>query len=99
VVQAFQPALQLLGTHAIARKLAWPSAQTLSSSNHATDGQGRIYVSDSISCIKVYDKDGNDLDKFGGNEVALGIAIDDQDNIYACLRNRHAVRKDVITNR
>ena len=76
--------------------LELPPSQLFSPQNIAMDSQGRIYVSDSISCIKVYDKDGNYLDKFGGNEVAFGIAIDDQDNIYACLRNRHTVRKYVI---
>ena len=73
-----------------------PPAQLFSPQNMAIDSQGRIYISDSGSCIKVFDSDGNYLDKFGGNEVAFGIAIDDQDNIYACMRNRHSVRKYVI---
>jgi hypothetical protein len=77
--------------------LNMPPSQLYSPWNIATDSQGRIYVSESISCIKVYDKDGNYLDKFGGNEVAFGIAIDDQDNIYACLRNRHTIGKYVIS--
>ena len=79
--------------------LELPPSQLFSPQNIATDSQGRIYVSDPVSCIKVYDKEGNYLDKFGGNEVAFGIAIDDQDNIYACLRNRHTVRKYVIAKR
>jgi hypothetical protein len=76
-----------------------PPSQLFSPQNIATDSQGRIYVSDAGSCIKVYDKEGNYLDKFGGTEVVFGIAIDDQDNIYACLRNRHTVRKYVIAKR
>ncbi len=75
-----------------------PPSQLFSPQNIATDGQGRIYVSDSGSCIKVYDKDGNYLDKFGGTEVAFGIATDDHDNIYAALRNRHTVAKYVISS-
>jgi len=76
-----------------------PPSQLFSPLNIAADGQGRIYVSDAGSCIKVYDKDGNYIDKFGGHEVAFGIAIDDDDNIYACMRNRHTVRKFVISKR
>jgi hypothetical protein len=37
------------------------------------------------------------LTKFGNYEVAFGIAIDDQDNIYAAMRNKHTIRKFVIT--
>lgn len=74
-------------------------SQLFTPQNIAADSQGRIYVSDPGSCIKVYDKDGNYLDTFGGNDVVFGIAIDDQDNIYACLRNRHTVGKYVITKR
>jgi hypothetical protein len=74
-------------------------SQLFSPQNITADSHGRIYVSDPVSCIKVYDKEGNYLDKFGGNEVVFGIAIDDQDNIYTCLRNRHTVRKYVIAKR
>ena len=77
--------------------LEMPASQLFSPQNIAADSQGRIYVSDAGSCIKVYDKEGNYLSKFGGNEVTFGIAIDDQDNIYACMRNRHTVRKYGIT--
>jgi hypothetical protein len=76
-----------------------PPAQLFSPKNIATDSQGRLYISDSGSCIKVYDHDGNYLDTFGGNEIAFGIAIDDQDNIFACMRNRHTVRKYVIAKK
>jgi hypothetical protein len=75
-----------------------PPSQLFSPLNIAVDSQGRIYVSDAGSCIKVYDKDGNYIAKFGGHEVAFGIAIDD-DKIYACMRNRHTVRKYVIAKR
>ena len=79
--------------------LNMPPAQLFSPKNIATDSQGRLYVSDSGSCIKVYDKDGNYLDTFGGHEIAFGIAIDDQDNIFACMRNRHTVRKYVVAKK
>jgi LSD1 subclass zinc finger protein len=73
-----------------------PPSQLFSAQNIAADSQGRIYVSDTFSCIKVYDKDGNYLTTFGGHEVAFGISIDDQDNIYAAMRNKHTIRKYVI---
>jgi tripartite motif-containing protein 71 len=73
-----------------------PPSQLFSAQNLAADSQGRIYVSDTFSCIKVYDKDGNYLTQFGGHDVAFGISIDDQDNIYAAMRNKHTIRKYVI---
>ena len=76
--------------------LDMPPSQLFSPENLAADSQGRIYVSDAGFCIKVYDKDGNYLTQFGNHEVAFGIAIDDQDNIYACMRNDHTIRKFVI---
>lgn len=84
------------GASAGASPLNLPPSILSSPQNLATDSQGRIYVSDPGSGIKVYDKDGNYLDKFGGNEAVFGIAIDDEDGIYACMRNRHTVRKYVI---
>jgi hypothetical protein len=87
------------GKRAGVSPLDLPPSQLFSPQNIAIDSQGRIYVSDSGSGIKVYDKEGNYLDKFGGHDVAFGIAIDDQDNIYACLRNNHSVRKYVIAKR
>lgn len=68
-------------------------SQLQSPSSMASDSQGRIYVGNS-SGIKVYDKDGNYIDGIGQNEFANGIAIDDQDNIYACFAN--CVREYVL---
>jgi ribosomal protein L7/L12/DNA-binding beta-propeller fold protein YncE len=67
----------------------------LAARNIAADGKGRIYVSDSNLCIQVFDSDGAYIDSFGGNEVAFGMAIDDQNAIYACFRNRNKIRKYV----
>jgi len=58
-------------------QLHWPSSM-------ACDSQGRIYIGNS-SGIKVYDKAGNYIASFGDNQFAYGIAIDDQDTIYACF--------------
>jgi hypothetical protein len=52
----------------------------------ASDSQGRIYVGNADG-IKVYDKDGNYIDKFGDGQFPRGIAIDDHDNIYACFND------------
>jgi LSD1 subclass zinc finger protein len=60
----------------------------------AADGQGHLFISDGR--IAVYDYDGNYIDDFGGNEVVFGLAVDDQDAIYGCYRNRNQVRKFVV---
>jgi LSD1 subclass zinc finger protein len=60
----------------------------------AADGQGRLYISD--GGISVYDTDGNFIDRFGGTDIVFGLAVDDQDAIYACYRNRNQVRKFVV---
>jgi hypothetical protein len=62
----------------------------------AVDGNARIYESASDPAVRVFNSDGNPLDFFGGNDVVFGLAIDDQNNIYACFRNDHSVRKFVI---
>jgi LSD1 subclass zinc finger protein len=62
----------------------------------AVDGNARIYESASDPAIRVFNSDGNPLDTFGGNDVVFGIAVDDHNNIYACYRNAHSVRKFVI---
>jgi ribosomal protein S27E len=64
------------------------SAQSL-----AVDGKGRVYVSGVNPAVRVFSGDGRYIDGFGKNEVAFGLAIDDHDNIYACFRNDHQVRK------
>jgi hypothetical protein len=67
-------------------QLHWPSSM-------ASDSQGRIYIGNS-SGIKVYDKVGNFIDGFGDDHFPRGIAIDDQDNIYACFND--CVREYVL---
>ena len=62
----------------------------------AVDGNARIYESASNPAIRVFNSDGNPIDTFGGNDVVFGLAVDDQNNIYACFRNDHLVRKFVV---
>jgi sugar lactone lactonase YvrE len=67
--------------------------------NLAVDSQGRIYVSDmgaSGNSIKVFTSDGGYIDSFGGADVVFGLAINFKDEIYACYRNNHTVRKFVL---
>lgn len=66
--------------------------------NVAVDGQGRIYVSGSSPAIRVFDANGRYLDSLGGNDVAFGLAINDRDEIFACFRNQHEVRKFVVNS-
>ena len=60
------------------------------------DGKGRIYVADSLNAFQVFDTDGNYLDSFGGDDVVFGLAIDNQNEIFACFRNLHLIRKFVL---
>jgi sugar lactone lactonase YvrE len=70
------------------------SPDHLSSPNNlAIDGHGRIYVSDDGPAIHVFTGDGRYVDSFGGQDVVFGIAISDQNEIFGCFRNKHAVRK------
>jgi LSD1 subclass zinc finger protein len=64
--------------------------------NIAVDGKGRIYVSDSETAVNVFDPDGIYLDCFGGTEVVFGFAINNQNEIFASMRNLHVVRKFVL---
>jgi LSD1 subclass zinc finger protein len=64
--------------------------------NMAIDGNGHIYVSGFSPAITVYDSSGQTLGSFGGNEVVFGLTINDQNEIFACFRNLHAVRKFVL---
>ncbi|HWE04416.1 MAG TPA: hypothetical protein VG326_18575 [Tepidisphaeraceae bacterium] len=65
----------------------------------AADGKGRIYVTESGAAVQVFDQDGAYIDSFGGREAAFGLAITDQNEIYACFRNRCSVRKFVLDKR
>jgi LSD1 subclass zinc finger protein len=62
----------------------------------AVDGNARVYESASNPAIRVFNSDGNPIDSFGGDDVVFGLAVDDQNNIYACYRNDHSVKKFVI---
>ena len=62
----------------------------------AVDGQGRLYVSDSGTAIHVFDGQGRYLDSFGDDDVVFGIAINDQNEIFACYRNKNVIRKFVV---
>jgi NHL repeat len=68
-------------------------AQIRSAFNLAVDGKGRVFVSGADPAIEVFSADGQYLDSFGGEEVVFGLAVTDQNEILACFRNRHAVRK------
>ncbi len=70
------------------------SPDHLSSPNNlAIDGHGRIYVSDNGPAIHVFNGDGRYVDSFGGQDVVFGLTINDQNEIFACYRNKHTVRK------
>lgn len=63
------------------------------------DGQGRVYVSDMGRPIQVFDADGRYLDSFGAQEVVFGLAVNDQNEIFASARNRHKIVKYVLNKR
>jgi DNA-directed RNA polymerase subunit RPC12/RpoP len=73
------------------------SGQLSSPSNIAVDGQGRVYVSDLGRGVQVFDGSGRYLDAFGGHEVIFGLAIDDQNEIFATERNRHKIVKYTLS--
>jgi hypothetical protein len=62
----------------------------------ASDGKGRIYVSDEGPAIFVFDADGGFIDTFGTNQGAFGLAISDNNEIYASFADLHAIRKFVL---
>ena len=70
--------------------------QVFSPHNIAIDGQGRVYVSDTFRAVHVFDAEGRYLDSFGGREVTFGLAINDRNEIFASLRNRHKIVKFVL---
>jgi hypothetical protein len=56
-------------------------------SDIVVDGQGRIYVSD-FDGVKVFSPDGRFLGLIETENVAFGLAIDDQDNLYVAARTQ-----------
>lgn len=75
------------------------SGQFISPGGIAVDGQGRVYVSDIGRPIQVFDTDGRYLDSFGAQEVVFGLAVNDQNEIFASERNRHRIVKYVLNKR
>jgi DNA-binding beta-propeller fold protein YncE len=52
----------------------------------AVDGQGRVYVSELVGPIKIYDSGGQYLDSI--DVQAFGMRFDDDDNLYVASRTR-----------
>ncbi len=61
------------------------SAQLLSPSAIAVDGQGRVYVAD-FGGVRIFDGDGGYIGTIEVKGAASGLAIDDQDNLYVVAR-------------
>ena len=68
------------------------AGHVMTAQNLAVDGQGRVFVAGADPAVQVFDADGGYLGSFGGNDVAFGIAINAQNEIFACFRNDHSVR-------
>ena len=64
--------------------------------NIAVDGQGRVLICGGNPAISVFDADGRFVNSFGGFDFTAGIAVNDQNEIFASFRNRHTVRMYVI---
>src|ERR1700728_1308678 len=71
----------------------------MTAQNLAVDGQGRVFVAGADPAVQVFDADGRYLGSFGGNDVAFGIAINAQNEIFGCFRNDHSVRGYVVTKK
>ncbi|HEX6373068.1 MAG TPA: hypothetical protein VF006_29365 [Longimicrobium sp.] len=57
----------------------------------AIDGRGRVFVSDMMGGIHVFDADGRPVDAFGEELNPFGIAFDGRDQLFATNRNHHEV--------
>jgi hypothetical protein len=73
------------------------AGQLSSPHNVAVDGQGRVYVSDLGRGVQVFDGSGRYLDSFGGREVIFGLAVNDQNEIFATERNRYKIVKYTLS--
>lgn len=67
-----------------------------SANNLAFDGKGRIYVSNADPAVQVFDAGGSYLDSIEPNDVCFGLAVNNQNELFACFRNEHAIRKYVL---
>jgi DNA-directed RNA polymerase subunit RPC12/RpoP len=59
----------------------------------AIDGRGRVFVSDMMGGIHVFDADGVPVGVFGGELNPFGITFNDRDELFATNRNDHEVVK------
>lgn len=59
----------------------------------AIDGGGRVFVSDMMMGIHVFEADGRPVTLFGRELNAFGITINDRDELFATNRNDHEVVK------
>lgn len=59
----------------------------------AIDGSGRVFVSDMMAGIHVFEADGRPITLFGGELNVFGITINDRDELFATNRNDHEVVK------
>lgn len=59
----------------------------------AIDGSGRVFVSDMMVGIHVFQADGRPVTIFGRELNAFGITINDRDELFATNRNDHEVVK------
>jgi sugar lactone lactonase YvrE len=71
----------------------------MTAQNLAVDGQGRVFVSGADPAVQVFDANGRYLGSFGGNDVAFGIAINAQNEVFASFRNDHSVRGYVVNKK
>jgi sugar lactone lactonase YvrE/ribosomal protein L7/L12 len=63
----------------------------------AIDGRGRVYVSDAMGGIHVFDADGRFLEEFGERLNAFGITFNDRDELFATNRNDAEIVKFRLT--
>jgi sugar lactone lactonase YvrE/DNA-directed RNA polymerase subunit RPC12/RpoP len=57
----------------------------------AIDGRGRVYVSDMMGGIHVFDADGRFIEEFGDDLNPFGITFNDRDDLFTSNRNDHEV--------
>ncbi|WP_420127436.1 hypothetical protein [Longimicrobium sp.] len=63
----------------------------------AVDGKGRVYVSDMMGGIHVFDADGRPVDSFGSDLNPFGITFNGADHVFATNRNDHQVVRYRLT--
>jgi DNA-directed RNA polymerase subunit RPC12/RpoP len=63
----------------------------------AIDGRGRVFVSDMMGGIHVFDADGRFVEEIANDVNAFGITFDDRDQLFASNRNDHEVVRFRLT--